>query len=195
MNLFKSKAEKEFDKKMAIKKTISEMNKQIEKLEKSEEYFLDVAKKAKEQNLPSQLTLAINALKSTIAQKKKVQEMLLNFQIMTHTKDILVTTSELLKGMSLLSKDMAKLCNDKEFAKVSAQFEKAMMATEAQTERVDTFLENSKDSFKNITKIENGGKVKDEDIYAILDAETNAEETGNEELDDIQKKLKEKLGE
>ena len=195
MGLFKSKAEKEFDKKMAIKKTINEMNKQIEKLEKSEQYFLDVAKKAKEQNLPSQLTLAINALKSTIAQKKKVQEMLLNFQIMTQTKDMLLTTSEFLKGMGSLSKDMAKLCNDKEFNKVSVQFEQAMMATEAQTERVETFLENSKDSFQNLTKIEDGGKVKDEDIYAILDAETNAEATGNEELDDIQKKLKEKLGE
>lgn len=195
MGLFKTKAEKEFDKKMAIKKTINEMNKQIEKLEKSEQYFLDVAKKAKEQNLPSQLTLAINALKSTIAQKKKVQEMLLNFQIMTQTKDMLLTTSEFLKGMGSLSKDMAKLCNDKEFAKVSVQFEQAMMATEAQTERVETFLENSKDSFQNLTKIEDGGKVKDEDIYAILDAQTGAESTGNEELDEIGKKLKEKLGE
>ena len=195
MGLFKTKAEKEFDKKMAIKKTINEMNKQIEKLEKSEQYFLDVAKKAKEQNLPSQLTLAINALKSTIAQKKKVQEMLLNFQIMTQTKDMLLTTSEFLKGMGSLSKDMAKLCNDKEFAKVSVQFEQAMMATEAQTERVESFLENSKDSFQNLTKIEDGGKVKDEDIYAILDAQTGAESTGNEELDEIGKKLKEKLGE
>lgn len=195
MGLFKTKAEKEFDKKMAIKKTINEMNKQIEKLEKSEQYFLDVAKKAKEQNLPSQLTLAINALKSTIAQKKKVQEMLLNFQIMTQTKDMLLTTSEFLKGMGSLSKDMAKLCNDKEFAKVSVQFEQAMMATEAQTERVETFLENSKDSFQNLTKIEDGGKVKDEDIYAILDAQTGAESTGSEELDEIGKKLKEKLGE
>ena len=195
MGLFKTKAEKEFDKKMAIKKTINEMNKQIEKLEKSEQYFLDVAKKAKEQNLPSQLTLAINALKSTIAQKKKVQEMLLNFQIMTQTKDMLLTTSEFLKGMGSLSKDMAKLCNDKEFAKVSVQFEQAMMATEAQTERVESFLENSKDSFQNLTKIEDGGKVKDEDIYAILDAQTGAESTGSEELDEIGKKLKEKLGE
>ena len=195
MGLFKTKAEKEFDKKMAIKKTINEMNKQIEKLEKSEQYFLDVAKKAKEQNLPSQLTLAINALKSTIAQKKKVQEMLLNFQIMTQTKDMLLTTSEFLKGMGSLSKDMAKLCNDKEFAKVSVQFEQAMMATEAQTERVETFLENSKYSFQNLTKIEDGGKVKDEDIYAILDAQTGAESTGSEELDEIGKKLKEKLGE
>ena len=97
--------------------------------------------------------------------------------------------------MGSLSKDMAKLCNDKEFAKVSVQFEQAMMATEAQTERVESFLENSKDSFQNLTKIEDGGKVKDEDIYAILDAQTGAESTGNEELDEIGIKLKEKLGE
>lgn len=192
MGIFKSKETKEMEKRLAIKKTIQEMNKQIAKLTESENYFLNIAKKAKEENLDSQLTLAVNALKSTIAQKKKVQEMLLNFQIMTQTKDMLITTAEFLKGMGSLSSDMSKLCNDKEFEKVSVSFEKAMQATEMQTERIDNFLDNSKDRFQDLSEIENGGAVKDQDIYAMIDNEAVAS-ASDEEFDELTKKVKEKI--
>ena len=152
MGLFKSKSEKEFEKKMAIKKTINEMNKQIEKLSAAERNFIDLAKKAKTENIPNQYKLALSGLRSTITQKKRVQEMLLNFQIMNQTKDILSTTSEFLKGMGSLSKDMAKLCDEKQFNAVSKDFEKAMIATTAQEERMEMFLDNSRDSFETLSK-------------------------------------------
>lgn len=190
--MVKSAQQKEFEKKMAIKKTINEMNKQIAKLEEAEKNFIEIAKKAKSQGLESQLVIAINALKSTIAQKKKVQEMLLNFQIMTQTKDMLLTTSEFLKGMGDLSKDMSKLCNDKEFNKVAKSFKEAMFATENQTERLDMFLDESKDSFANLSNIEGKDQVKDEDIHSLLDNELTTELTGDDDelakLDEILKK-------
>lgn len=194
--MFKSKQTKELEKKMAIKKTINEMNKQINKLEESEKYFLDLAKKAKTQGLDSQLVIAINALKSTIAQKKKVQEMLLNFQIMTQTKDMLLTTSEFLKGMGSLSKDMSKLCNDKEFSKISKEFQIAMMNTEKQTQRLEMFLDESKDTFTNLTEVETGGTIKDEDIHAIIDQEVlNKTTEEDDDIDAISEMLKKKLEE
>lgn len=194
--MFKSKQQKEFEKKMAIKKTINEMNKQIAKLEESEKNFIEIAKKAKAQGLDSQLYIAINALKSTMAQKKKVQEMLLNFQIMTQTKDMLLTTSEFLKGMGDLSKDMSKLCNDKEFNKVAKSFQEAMYATEQQTERLDMFLDESKDSFANLSTIENKDTVKDDDINSLLDNEISTSIQGDDdELAKLDELLKKKLEE
>ncbi len=195
MGLFKSKQEKEFEKKMAIKKTINEMNKQIAKLEEAEKNFINIATKAKEQGLESQLVIAINALKSTIAQKKKVQEMLLNFQIMTQTKDMLLTTSEFLKGMGDLSNDMSKLCNDKEYNKVAKSFQQAMYATEKQTERLDMFLDESKDSFTNLTTIQDGGAVKDEDIHNLIDNKISDSVTEDDELSKLDELLKKKLEE
>ena len=194
--MFKSKQQKEFEKKMAIKKTINEMNKQLAKLEESEKNFIEIAKKAKAQGLDSQLYIAINALKSTMAQKKKVQEMLLNFQIMTQTKDMLLTTSEFLKGMGDLSKDMSKLCNDKEFNKVAKSFQEAMYATEQQTERLDMFLDESKDSFANLSTIENKDTVKDDDINSLLDNEISTSIQGDDdELAKLDELLKKKLEE
>ena len=190
--MFKSKQQKEFEKKMAIKKTINEMNKQIAKLEESEKNFIEIAKRAKAQGIESQLNIAMNSLKMTMAHKKRVQEMLLNFQIMTQTKDMLMTTSEFLKGMGELSKDMSKLCDDKEFRKVAEAFEKAMYNTEQQTERMDMFLDQSKDSFANLSSIENKDTVKDEDINALIDNELatsiKAEDDELAKLDEILKK-------
>lgn len=172
------------------------MNKQIAKLEESEKNFIEIAKKAKAQGLDSQLYIAINALKSTMAQKKKVQEMLLNFQIMTQTKDMLLTTSEFLKGMGDLSKDMSKLCNDKEFNKVAKSFQEAMYATEQQTERLDMFLDESKDSFANLSTIENKDTVKDDDINSLLDNEISTSIQGDDdELAKLDELLKKKLEE
>ena len=194
--MFKSKQQKEFEKKMAIKKTINEMNKQIAKLEESEKNFIEIAKKAKEQGIESQLNIAINSLKMTMAHKKRVQEMLLNFQIMTQTKDMLLTTSEFLKGMGELSNDMSKLCDDKEFKKVADSFQKAMYNTEQQTERMDMFLEESKDSFANLSTIENKNTVKDEDINALLDNELSTSIAGeDDELTKLDEMLKKKLEE
>lgn len=173
MGLFKSKSEKEFEKKMAIKKTINEMNKQIEKLAAAERNFIDLAKKAKTENIPNQYKLALSGLRSTITQKKRVQEMLLNFQIMNQTKDILSTTSEFLKGMGSLSKDMAKLCDEKQFNAVSKDFEKAMIATTAQEERMEMFLDNSRDSFETLSKegTSAASGEGDAEIEAIIAAE------------------------
>ena len=181
MALFKTKQEKEFEKKMAIKKTINEMNKQIEKLSAAERNFIDLAKQAKKENIPNQYKLALSGLRSTITQKKRVQEMLLNFQIMNQTKDILSTTSEFLQGMGSLSKDMAKLCDEKQFNAVSKDFEKAMMATTAQEERMEMFLDNSRDSFESLSKegTTSSNSEGDAEIEAIIAAELGLSEGGD----------------
>ena len=47
MGLFKSKQEKEIEKKMLVKKTINQMNKHIATLEGQKKVYLDAAKRAK----------------------------------------------------------------------------------------------------------------------------------------------------
>ncbi len=191
--MFKSKQDKEFEKKMAIKKTINEMNKQISKLEESEMTFMEIAKDAKLKGLDNQLTLAINGLKQTLAQKKRVQEMLLNFQIMTQTKDMLLSTSQFLEGMGSLSKDMIKLCDEKQFKEVSKQFEKAMYETEAQTEKIDMFMDSSKDAFASISKEPTKSSISDDEILSLVDSSLVSEETN--EIDDQILKIRKKMSE
>ncbi len=138
MAWFKSKQQKEIEKKMLIKRTINSMNKQINKLEDQKQVFIDAAKRAKQKDLDNQFNLALSGYKMTVQQQKRAQEMLLNFEITAQMKDVTMMTSEFLRGMSDISKEMTKLADAKEFAKIQAQFEEAMAAVETQTDQMTT---------------------------------------------------------
>ena len=113
MGLFKSKQEKEIEENMLVKKTINQMNKHIAILEGQKKVYLDAAKRAKQQGLKAQYDLAITGLKMTLAQQKRAQEMLLNFEITSQLKDMTQMTHDFLGGLSVLSKEMTKLTSSK----------------------------------------------------------------------------------
>ena len=113
MGLFKSKQQKEIEKKMLVKRTINTMNKQINKLEDQKQMFIDAAKRAKEKSLDAQFKLALSGYKMTVQQQRRAQEMLLNFEITAQMKDVTMMTSDFLRGMSDISKEMTKLADAK----------------------------------------------------------------------------------
>lgn len=144
-------SKKEIEKKMLIKKTINSMNKQIQKLEEQKQIYINAGKEAKAKGLAAQYNLALSGLKMTIAQQKRVYEMKLNFEITSQMKDMTMMTSEFLKGMSVLSKDMMKLSNEKDFIKVEKQFTEAMTASEMQTEHLESFMDSTQSAFESNT--------------------------------------------
>ena len=172
MGLFKTKQEREFEKRVAIRKTLQAMDKQIAQLSDAEKRFIELAKRAKLEGIEDQYRLALSGLRSTMAQKKRVQSMKLNFEIMTQTRDMLSLTSDFLAGMGSLSKDMAKLCDEKQFAAVSRDFQRAMAATQQQEDRIGDFLDNSRDQFETLSR--NGAPdqtASDPELDAIIAAD------------------------
>ena len=143
MGLFKSKQDKEIEKKMLVKKAINNMNKQINTLEEQKKVLLDKAKIAKKNGLTSQYNLALTAYKQTVFQQRRAQEMLLNFEITSQMKDMTMMTKDFLGGMGILCKEMNKLTDQKEFIEVQKQFELAMNNAETQAEQMDMFMEMS----------------------------------------------------
>ena len=193
MGLFKSKAEKEFEKKMVIKKTINSMNKQISTLEEQKNIFVEKAKEAKKKGLEAQYNLALSGYRMTYAQQKKAQEMLLNFEITSQMKDMTMMTSEFLKGMSLLSREMSKLADNKQFAKVQKEFEIAMNSVEEQSSQMEVFLESAETTFDTAASSEKAN-ISDEDFEKMIDEET-AQDMGSDdaELDRQMEELKKKI--
>ncbi|MCH5142713.1 MAG: hypothetical protein J1G07_03260 [Clostridiales bacterium] len=140
-------SKKEIEKKMLINKTISIMNKQIQKLEEQKKKYVEAGKEAKQKGLDAQYNLALTGLRMTIAQQRRVYEMKLNFEITSQMKDMTQMTSEFLTGMSSLSKDMMKLTKEKDFLKVQKQFTEAMMGVEMQTEQLENFMDETQSTF------------------------------------------------
>lgn len=146
---FGNKRNKELEKRMKIRKTIMEMEKQINKLEEQKESYIKKGKEAKERGLTAQYNLALSGLKMTIAQQKRVMEMKLNFEITSQMKDMMEMTTNFLSGMQSLSKDMAGLTNQKQFAQAGQQFAEAMMGAEMQVEQIESFMDETEAAFSS----------------------------------------------
>ena len=191
MALFKSKQEKEIEKKMLVKRTINTMNKQINALEEQKKVFVEKAKTAKKNGLEAQYNLALTGYKMTLLQQKRAQEMLLNFEITSQMKDMTMMTKEFLGGMSVLSKEMARLADEKEFIKVQKQFELAMGNAERQAEQMDMFMETSQDTFKSAQG--STDSIDDKEIKEMIDRQAGLDEFGDDaidkELEALQKKM------
>ena len=191
MALFKSKQEKEIEKKMLVKRTINTMNKQITALEEKKKVFVEKAKTAKKNGLEAQYNLALTGYKMTLLQQKRAQEMLLNFEITSQMKDMTMMTKEFLGGMSVLSKEMARLADEKEFIKVQKQFELAMGNAERQAEQMDMFMETSQDTFKSAQG--STDSIDDKEIKEMIDRQAGLDEFGDDaidkELEELQKKM------
>ena len=191
MGIFKSKQQKEIEKKMLVKRTINSMNKQINKLEDQKQVFIESAKRAKEKDLDAQFQLALSGYKMTVQQQRRAQEMLLSFEITAQMKDVTMMTSEFLRGMSEISKEMTKLADAKEFAKIQAQFEEAMVAVETQTDQMDNFMEMSQETFYNAGK-DKSGKTTDAEIEKFILEQTGdglSSESIEKEMEEIRKKI------
>lgn len=164
--MFKSKSQKELEMRMALKKTLREMERQIKKLDDQKESFIKEGKEAYEKGLKQQFSLAVSGLRITMAQKKKVESMLLNLKITAQLKDISQMTVDFLGQMKAVSKEMIKLTNEKAFQKVAADFEFAMDKFSTQTDQMETFLEDSDASFQE-TMVDSND-INDEEVMSLI---------------------------
>lgn len=184
---------KEIEKRMLIKQTINSMNKQIQKLEEQKEVYLRAGKEAKERGLEAQYNLALSGLKMTMAQQKRVYEMKLNFEITSQMKDMTVMTTEFLKGMSSLSKDMVKLSKEKDFKKVEKQFAEAMVAQEIQTMNLENFMDNTQSAFESGNS-SMSTQADNEEIEKLMIAQIGGEMEESASIESELEALKKQMG-
>ncbi len=183
-------SKKEIEKRMLIKRTINEMEKQIQKLEKQKQGYIDAGKEAKQKGLTAQYNLALAGLKMTISQQRSVYEMKLNFEITSQMKDMTKMTSDFLAGMSVLSKDMMKLTKESDFKKVEKQFNEAMMGVEVQAEQMEEFLEETQSTFSSRTMT---SEEEHKELEAVLNNEASMDGAVDSEIEKELEQLKKKM--
>lgn len=181
---------KDIQKRMLVKQTINAMNKQIEKLEKQKQAYIEAGKQAKQRGLTAQYNIAVSGLKMAIMQQKRVYEMKLNFEITSQMKDMAAMTVEFLNGMGTLSSDMMKLTKQKDFAKVQKQFAEAMTGLEMQTENLENFMEDTQDTFSSVYSVNDDDK---KEIENLISAEASVGESTDELIEKELAELKKKM--
>ncbi|MCI8612109.1 MAG: hypothetical protein HFE48_00200 [Clostridia bacterium] len=183
-------AKKEMEKRMLIKKTVSTMNKQIQKLEEQKQVYIEAGKTAKQKGLTAQYNLALSGLKMTIIQQKRVYEMKLNFEITSQMKDMTQMTTQFLKGMGSLSKDMLKLTKEKDFLNVQKQFNEAMLGVEMQTEQIESFMDDTESAFSTLSSTGSEADNKEiESLFTNAATDSDTESMIDMELAALKKKI------
>lgn len=185
-------SKKEIEKRMLIKRTIAEMDKQIQKLERQKTAYIEAGKQAKQRGLTAQYNLALSGLRMTIMQQRRVMEMKLNFEITSQMKDMTRMTADFLAGMGSLSRDMMKLTKESDFLKVQQQFSEAMMSVEVQAEQMESFMDETQSSFST----QAGGSEEDNaELEALMNNEASAEGSTESEIEKELAALKKKMSE
>lgn len=184
-------SKKEIKKKMLIKQTINTMNKQIQKLEEQKKVYIEAGKQAKQKGLDAQYNLALSGLRMTITQQRRVYEMKLNFEITSQMKDMSAMTSEFLKGMGTLSKDMMKLTKEKDFLKVQKQFTEAMTGVELQTEQMEQFMDETESAFSSSYT---GSESENAELDKLIGNEAVTDNMTEQQIEKELEELKKKMG-
>ena len=185
MGFFKSKQEKEMEQRMIIKKTINQFNKHIRELEDQKSKYLEAAKRAKQEGLDAQYSLALSGLKMAMMQQKKAKEMQLNFELASQMKDLTKVTSLFLDGMSMLSVEMSKTTKDMNFLKVQKEFESAITGVEMASSQLEILMDTTNDSYSSVAN--QGSTIDDKELESYLAAQEDHED---EQFDmDIEKSL------
>lgn len=166
MGLFKSKAEKDMEKRALVRKTIRQIEKYISQLQEQKNKAINSAREARNQGATQMYSLAVSALKTALVQEKKAKEMLLNFELASQMRDLSAMTAGFLDGMSVLSKEMKEITGDMNFAKVQKQFAEAMQGVEQTTDNIDSMLETTDMSFSAISS--SSGNIPDSEIAALI---------------------------
>ena len=145
MGLFKTKAQREQERKMKVKQSMRELEKRIQKLKAQEAKYVEAAKIAMREELPDQIKLAEKALSLTISERKRTYKMLLNAQIISQMKDMSAMTGEFLKAIQIISKDISKT-TDTDMSALTRDLRMAMEKVEEQTEGLEEMMEDSQES-------------------------------------------------
>jgi DNA repair ATPase RecN len=178
MGLFKTKQEKEQERKMLVKQSMKELEKRIRKLKEQEAVYIKAAVVAQEENLPQQIQLAKDALKMTISERKRTMQMLLNAQIISQMRDMSAMTGEFLKAVHNISKSIAGTSNQ-DVSKISSDLRKAMGMVEAQTENLADMLDESQDGLTDYS--EGMSSISDAEIDQMIYG-TSGVQTNNMDL-------------
>ena len=190
MGLFKSKAEKEMERKMLVKQSMKELEKRIRKLKEQEGVYIRAAKMAQDENLPEQIKLAKDALKMTISERKRTMKMLLNAQIISQMRDMTAMTGEFLKAVHNISVSIEGSAS-KDVNKISMELKRAMNKVENQTDNLADMLEQSQDDVGSFS--DETASISDEEIdQLVYGTGASAQESGFS-VDDELKKLQMEL--
>lgn len=193
MGIFKSKEERRIARDMEIKKGIQRIRRQIKELGKSEEEWLEKARQAASIKANDQLAFVRKSLKATTFQRRMLERQLLTIEAAYQMKNQAESFSIFAESMGVVSKSINEVYKTTDLEATQKNFEHAMMQAETMSQRMDLFLDMSKDSLFETDSVAGEQLVTDDEIDQMIGVST--EERKKLTREELDREIARELGE
>ena len=197
MAVFKSKAHKQFERDVEVKRGIGLLKKQIASLNESQITFLDKAREAKLKMALPQYELARSAVKRTLSQKRLLERQLLTIEIAAQMKEMARSQKQFIASLNAISKSITSAFGEFDLVRSQVAFEKAMSKAASMEERVELFLEAASGSMATASGESCGDLVSDQELDSLIEEAAAAQpmdSRADEEIRQGLQRVKEALG-
>ena len=184
--------EKEMQARIQIKRTLSSMKKQSEKLDAFKNEYIEKARQATLIGNKQTAQLAKSGLKLCLNKQRFLDSMIANFELATQIGDMNKVIGEFVDGMSLISEQMKDVTSTFDMTKAQLAYEKALENNAGQYEALNSFLETAVDSIDSMDGL--AGAISDDEIdklitHQVLDTECSLDKEIEAKIQDVREKL------
>src|SRR5690606_16766210 len=173
MGIFKSKEERRIARDMEIKKGIQRIRRQMKELQKSEEEWLEKARKAARIGAGEQLAFVRKSLKATTFQRRMLERQLLPIEAAFQMKNQAESFAVFAESIGVVSKSINEDYKTTDLEATKKNFEHTMMQADTMSQRMDLFLDMTKDSLFETDSVAGEQLVTDEEIDQMIGTNTD----------------------
>ena len=183
-DLFKSKEQKALEAKLAIKRSIQDLQKCDKSLERKKEEMIKHAQEAKRQGITQQYTMALSSLKMILGYQKRTRAMVLQIQMAESMRDLTTMSTKFVQTLGNVGKEMGALVKGANFAQNQLDFEKGMLQADNVMQQLEGFLDDTGMSLEEMTDEE-----MNEEVERLIDV------TGASKVDPVDDEIERRLAE
>ena len=183
-DLFKSKEQKALEAKLAIKRSIQDLQKCDKSLDRKKEEMIKHAQEAKRQGVTQQYNMALGSLKMILGYQKRTRAMILQIKMAESMRDLTSMSTNFVQTLGNVGKEMGALVKGADFAKNQLDFEKGMLQADTVMQQLEGFLDDTGMSLEEMTDEE-----MNEEVERLIDV------TGSSNIDPVDDEIERRLAE
>lgn len=185
--------QKKFETRMKIKQTLNRMKGQSNKLEVFKKSYIEKAKQASLTGDPTSYNLAKTGLKICLSKQKFLNQMIVNFELSLEIADMNKLVTEFFSGINSISEQIETVTGGLDMSKAQAAYEKALSNNASQYEALESFLNETNNSFESMNDMTTA--VNDEEIDKLISNQAADQmENIDRDIDEKITKLRERIG-
>jgi rubrerythrin len=169
MGLFKSRQQREAERRLKLRRTKARLSKQVAKLKQQRERYLDMGRQAASEGKQDKVRLLAKAVLQFRGMEKRFQDILLTLELFEAQAEMMSTQSDFIGAMRGAAMSIRDANVTGELAKMESQFQEALSMTEEAGDRIDAFLETGADDIAEL-----GATEQDEELTALVADMTGA---------------------